>query len=534
MKRRRWRFGTMIVLAAPLLVAGPSIAAATTASPALSARALAKVPAAPASAHRRHDDPLFPPSSASFPQRRRSSGPHLATSPWQALVNPTPNAGAMILLTDGDVMMQDYGTGEWWQLSPDSKGSYVDGTWTQLASMPSGYAPSYFASAVLPDGRVIVEGGEYNGSSDAVVDTNLGAIYNPITNAWTSVNPPTGWAEIGDAASVVLANGKFMLQDPTQYPVTSAPDALLNPTTLTWKGTGTGKADYQDEEGWSLLPNGKVLTVDIWNGQHSELYTPSTGAWTSAGTTPVPLVASSEIGPQLLRPNGTVFATGATGHTAIYKPGTGVWAKGPTFPIIGGQHYTVADGPAAVLPDGHVLVGASPGQTTPEHFFDFNGTTLTEVADPPNASSLSTYYTYMLVLPTGQVLCRQGSVLEVYTAVGSPLSSWKPVITSVPTTLVAGSTYTVSGTQLNGLTQASAYGDDYQSATNYPLVRITNTATGDVSYARTSGMSAMSVAAKAASHASFTLSPGTETGPSTLVVVANGIASAPKNVTVNP
>ena len=58
----------------------------------------------------------------------------------------------------------------------------------------------------------------------------------------------------------------------------------------------------------------------------------------------------------------------------------------------------------------------------------------------------------------------------------------------------AGSTYTISGTQFNGLTQGAAYGDDWQSATNYPLVRITNTATGHVFYARTHDHSSMGVA----------------------------------------
>jgi len=38
----------------------------------------------------------------------------------------------------------------------------VNGTWLQLASLPPGYSPLYFASAVLPDGRLIVEGGEFN------------------------------------------------------------------------------------------------------------------------------------------------------------------------------------------------------------------------------------------------------------------------------------------------------------------------------------------------------------------------------------
>ena len=66
--------------------------------------------------------------------------------------------------------------------------------------------------------------------------------------------------------------------------------------------------------------------------------------------------------------------------------------------------------------------------------------------------------------------------------------------TSAPATLAAGGSYNLSGKQLNGLTEGAAYGDDYQDATNYPLVRITSTVTGAVSYACTSGMTKMSVA----------------------------------------
>jgi hypothetical protein len=35
-----------------------------------------------------------------------------------------------------------------------------------------------------------------------------------------------------------------------------------------------------------------------------------------------------------------------------------------------------------------------------------------------------------------------------------------------------GHTYRLTGRQLNGLSQANAYGDDAQMATNYPLVRL--------------------------------------------------------------
>jgi hypothetical protein len=87
--------------------------------------------------------------------------------------------------------------------------------------------------------------------------------------------------------------------------------------------------------------------------------------------------------------------------------------------------------------------------------------------------------------------------------------------------------------QLNGLTQGASYGDDYQSATNYPLVRITYASTGRVVYARTFNMSSMAVTPNLASHAQFQVPPGAPAGKAALVVVANGISSAPITVTVS-
>jgi hypothetical protein len=97
-----------------------------------------------------------------------------------------------------------------------------------------------------------------------------------------------------------------------------------------------------------------------------------------------------------------------------------------------------------------------------------------------------------------------------------------------------GSTYQIFGTQFNGLSQANALGDELESFTNYPLVRITNTASGHVFYARTHDHSTMGVATgNAIVSTNFDVSPQTETGASTLVVVANGIASQPVSVTVD-
>jgi len=465
-------------------------------------------------------------------------------SPWTTLANAPPfSPGAMLQLTDGTVMVQDQGaqnkgSGNWWKLTPDINGSYVNGTWSQIASLPSNYAPLYFASAVLADGRVIIEGGEYNFGQE--VWTNLGAIYDPVANVWTSVHHPKGseWVRIGDGPSTVLANGKFML-GASGYSGTTV-QALLHEPTLTWTQTGLDKADGNGEEGWSLLPNGDVLTVDTSDTsppQNTEIYSSKTGTWTSAGTTPVPLIDSvGEVGPQVLRPNGTVFAVGATGNTAVYNSRSGTWSAGPSFPVIGGAQYSAADGAAAVLPDGQVLVDVSPGvYQTPTHFFKFNGTTLTQVADPPNATNLSSFDGFMMMLPTGEVLFndRAGDI-EFYSDGKPPAVAWQPVIDSVPTSLVPGSTYTVSGLQLNGLTQAAAYGDDYQSATNFPLVRITIMASGHVFYARTTGMTSMSVTPHHASSATFLVPAGIETGAALLEVVANGIPSDAADVTITP
>src|SRR5437879_756753 len=166
---------------------------------------------------------------------------------WQPLTHqPSFSPGAVLLLTDGTVLAHsepnclsctstDYGS--WYKLRPDNNGSYVNGTWSKLAS-PAGYAPLYFGSVVLPDGRVVVEGGEYDCSSGTcnAAWTNQGAIYDPRKNAWTSVAPPTGWTTIGDAQAVVLSNGKYM-----QANCCTKDEALFNPTTLTWTPTGTGK-----------------------------------------------------------------------------------------------------------------------------------------------------------------------------------------------------------------------------------------------------------------------------------------------------
>ena len=146
-----------------------------------------------------------------------------ASGTWTATTNPPPASGLSnpMVLSDGTVVLYATCTGNWYRLTPDPNSTfyntYINGTWSTIASLPSGYQPRFFASAVLPDGRFVVEGGEYNYPVDGChapsSDSNLGAIYDPLTNHWTSVTAPSGWAKIGDAASIVLGNGTYMLSD---------------------------------------------------------------------------------------------------------------------------------------------------------------------------------------------------------------------------------------------------------------------------------------------------------------------------------
>ena len=445
-------------------------------------------------------------------------------------------AGHMLLLTDGSVLMINSdcsATAKWFRLIPDHTGSYVNGKWVLAGAFIPNYNPLYFASAVLPSGQVIVMGGEYDGCNS--VWTTKGAMYNPRGNKWITVAAPIGWSTVGDASSVVLSNGKFMLANCC----TTEQAILTGLSPITWTPTGLGKADENDEEGWTLLPDGNLLTVDAYVNaaccpMGSEIYNSTTHTWSGGGSTTVNLVEpkSRELGPAVLRPDGTVFYAGATTNNAIYNTATGTWSSAKKF----GGTLDIADGPAALLPDGNVLLDASPGVfNNGSKFFEWDGTTLNPVPGPPNAAVDSSYVGSMLILPTGQILFTDfSSDVEIYTPAGGPCSGCAPTITSVASTLTHGhSNNVIKGTQFNGLSQGAAYGDDAQQATNYPLVRITD-ANGNVVYCRTHAFSTMGVAtgAKLVS-AQFDIPSTIALGNGSLVVVANGIASTPVAVTIN-
>ena len=471
---------------------------------------------------------------------------------WSTVTNPPPSAVAhAMLLPNGCAFVDSFffsnHVNTWYTLCPDSTGSYQNGTWATVGNLPTGYNPLYFGSEVLPSGQVTVMGGEYNNGSG--VCTNLGAIYNPKAGKWSKLPAPTGWTTVGDAQSIVLTNGKLM-----QANCCNTDMAILTIASgkYTWASTGTGKADCNEEEGWTMLPGGNILTVDAYvdsynaTGTNSEIYNASTGAWSSGGSTVVQLwdsangcggsgSASYEVGPAALRPDGTVFATGANkcgaGKTAIYNTKTATWTAGPSF----ASTYDIADGPGALLPDGNVLLDASKGIFgSGVQMYEWDGTALNATGNPVNHATDSSYVGDMVVLPTGQVLYTDfTSTVQLYTPAGSACSGCAPTITFVKPTLTHGvANNLVTGTQFTGMGQGGVYGDDNQSNTNFPIVRITDS-TGAVVYCNTHNWVPGVQTGTAKVSAQFDIPATIATGAATLEVVANGIASAPKSITIN-
>jgi hypothetical protein len=466
---------------------------------------------------------------------------------WKLITNQPPaSVDTMLLLTDGTVVAHEVNSPNWHRLTPNSLGSYEDGTWSSIAPMPPNsaisaahggptYGPKFFGSAVLKDGTLLVIGGEYN--TGISCDLAAATLYDPVTNLWTNLPTPTGWSNVGDVPLCVMPDGRVLLGN-----LNSKETAFFDPTTKTYVA-GPNKADRCAEESFTLMPDGTVVTVDCTSIPNAEKYVPGSNSWVSAGQTPSTLPQACpgyvpEIGPSVLLATGNLYVIGATGNTAIFTPPTdpslpGTWSAGPTLLDGSGNTIYPIDAPAALLPNGKVLLAGSPAPPCsypgPTSFFEYDpaANTATLITSPSNAGG-ACYKGRLLLVPSGKVLfSTQSGTVAVYTPDGAPNNAWQPVIISCPTVLGPGHTYVISGQQFNGLSQACSYGDDATMATNYPIVRLTNISTGVVTFCRTANHSTMGVATGAATvSTTFTVPPGLGQGSYSLVVIANGIPSA--------
>jgi hypothetical protein len=291
-----------------------------------------------------------------------------------------------------------------------------------------------------------------------------------------------------------------------------------------------------DESGFTLLGNDLVLTLDAKNNTNcgtskgSEFYDQSTGLWSCGPTLPVQLYNANdeELGAAILMYNNKVLQFGGNVvATAIYDVASNTWSAGPTP----AKNLDQADGPAALEPNGAVLAMLSPGLFKAGcQFVEYDpvGNTLSNAPNPTRCPSDSSYVGHLMILPTGQIMFTDFSgLVEIYTPAAGVVSGVAPVIDPLGGSINSPSTNNaLTGTQLNGLTENNGYGDDYQGATNYPLVRLAQQDPPNaVYYANTHDETTHSIAPGTPNSTLFDVPSGMPSGNYNLYAVANGIES---------
>jgi len=416
------------------------------------------------------------------------------TGYWTPLINQSNNfnAGLMLLLSDGSVIVPT-NTGlvgkTWQKLTPDSTGSYVNGSWTDIAPMNDSRLD--FGSQVLMDGRVFVAGGEY-GTGKVSAE-----IYDPVLNTWTYTPTPVFHVmdSLMDCNTEILPDGKVLISVAKIGTVYNGDSTVIyDPVSNTYT-QGPNCLQLHDESTWVKLADASILMPDD-NGYTltSERYIPSLNQWVADNNGPAPLfgVNDNEIGGGLLLPDRRAFILGGSGNTAYYVPTgnntAGSWTAGPPIPMGCGA----IDATVSMMANGKMLLAASPislpsveyRDTTVYFEFDYTSNTYTQITRPDgggDTSILPCFVTNSLNLPDGTILfCQRSTQYYVYTPAGSPLASGKPTVSNV--TMLTCSSFQANGTLFNGISEGSSYGDDAQMATNYPIIQLTNN--GNVYYAR--------------------------------------------------
>ncbi len=239
-------------------------------------------------------------------------------------------------------------------------------SWSSTGSMAT--ARTYFGMVLLPNGKVLAAGGCTNLNSNGCGGvTSAAEVFDPSTGKWSSTGPMR--AARGNLTATLLPNGKVLVAggiNAANNPLATA--ELYNPSTGTW--TLTGRLNVaRDEHTAVLLSTGKVLAVGGENAagvttNRTELYDPSTGKWTLTGSLNVSRLEHTAT----MLMNGNVLITGGNNVTAnttkvlasteLYNPSTGAWSK------TGSMSKARVGHSATLMSSGLVLAAAGSGSNT--------------------------------------------------------------------------------------------------------------------------------------------------------------------------
>src|SRR6266446_4653870 len=182
------------------------------------------------------------------------------------------------------------------------------GTFQQTGSLHTG---RYFHTAtLLPNGKVLVAGGRTGFPSGTIIAS--AELYDPVTGIWTTT-VSLGTARWLDTATL-LPNGKVLVVGGQGNSSTPATTELYDPATGLWTATGS-LATARNLFTATLLLSGKALAAggigDTGYLASAELYDPAAEIWSGTGNLGV---ARGSYTATLL-PGGEVRAAGGINTT---------------------------------------------------------------------------------------------------------------------------------------------------------------------------------------------------------------------------
>jgi hypothetical protein len=273
---------------------------------------------------------------------------------------PTPCLGhTATLLQNGKVLVVGGSQADGFHLGSSSNAELYDpltNTWSQISSM---HTPrSFHTATLLPDGRVLVVGGDqaFNDVSGRVLAS--AELYDPATNDW-SLAPSMSTARAKHDA-VLLANGTVLVLGGTSG-VSSGESSnslrtaeIYHPITRTWSPAAS--MHYARMQPTALLlPDDRVLVVGDRgsNEQTAETFDAARDQWSSVAN---PAVGRAEAVAVRL-PSGKVLVAGGLGQTLVQSFD---W-RSDAWSDMGERAQIRAAATATVLQDGRVLIAGGYG-----------------------------------------------------------------------------------------------------------------------------------------------------------------------------
>jgi hypothetical protein len=412
----------------------------------------------------------------------------------------------------------------------DPNVNFPAGQWQNVPDFPGDVADGF--AAPRSDGRLVVAPGV--GTVMYTFDPLLGNAWVPEATLPTASIPTFNEGSLTLLQNDTILFARNML---TRY-TTGSPGSWSSP---------------------SSLPAGADSPFGNTYDSTSTAFPPQPPGWRGA------MNNSIEGGSALVLYDGRVYIAGSTGHNAIYNPATGFAGKVQDTPgtadsvhkysqttnncpcgtgqVCGqlgkclvdegtGTLTTRMDESAqAVMPNGNVLTAAIAWDyLVPWKFYEyapFDGfTPFTALSGLPNAPSYTGGSNVLQTpLPDGGVLVANNNSANmfIYSHAGPQLTTYgQPTISSI-TGPVAG-VYTMTGTNLNGLTNGANRDDEGQPGTGFPIVWV-NTY-GQRRYCTVTSVNTASIHPGQAVQLTFKLPPDLPGGSFDVGVSASGLQSS--------